>query len=111
MDTYSYSLRQRVYRESASYRKRRMVKYFQFPPRPMTQSKPVEDDDQTDLFMFRTNTRLSFRPFLTTPHSRYEREINSLSTTSKTQPTNIECVFCVFDVVDDANATLCGRPI
>ena len=63
MDTYCESLRRRMNREVAAYQKKKTVKYFQFPQRPETRDRPFHDEDQTDPFMFRTNTRLSFRPF------------------------------------------------
>lgn len=72
MDTYCTGLRRRINREVASYQKRKTVKYFQFPQRPETRGRPFHDEDQTDPFMFRTNTRLSFRPF-----SRYLERINA----------------------------------
>ena len=65
-------------REVAAYKKRKTVKYFQFPQRPETQGRPYDDEDQTDPFMFRTNTRLSFRPLMSTPvSSRYVERVNT----------------------------------
>ena len=78
MDTYCRSLRRRLNREVASFQKRKTIKYFQFPQRPATQAcRTPDDEDQTDLFMFRTNTRLSFRPFMTPPPSRLEKHLSS----------------------------------
>ena len=65
MDNYGYTLRKRLKREACSNRKRKAIKYVQFPQRPETRGTNKNNDvdlDQTDLFMFRTNTRLSFIP-------------------------------------------------
>ncbi|XP_063677341.1 uncharacterized protein LOC134813476 [Bolinopsis microptera] len=76
-DTYCRSLRRRLRREVASLDKVRTVKYYQFPQRPITRGAlnvtPVEDEDQTDVFMFRTNTRLSFKPFVNSGSQRHSR--------------------------------------
>ena len=75
-DTYCRSLRRRLRREVASLDKVRTIKYYQFPQRPITRdvlNTPVEDEDQTDVFMYRTNTRLSFKPLRSSGSPRHSR--------------------------------------
>lgn len=76
-DTFCRSLRRRLTREVASLDKVKTMRYYQFPQRPVTRdvilNTPVEDEDQTDVFMYRTNTRLSFKPFRTGATSRHSR--------------------------------------
>jgi len=80
-DTYCSSLRRRLRREVASLDKVRTIKYYQFPQRPATTrdvlNTPLEDEDQTDVFMYRTNTRLSFKPFRIGGSPRHSRNSDS----------------------------------
>lgn len=75
-DTYCRSLRRRLRREVASLDKVRAVRYYQFPQRPDTTCTVLtEDEDQTEVFMYRTNTRLSFRPYIS-ENPRHSRHSN-----------------------------------